>query len=246
MFILLCPPESELMGRLQVQFGRYTSLAANDPLATVLTNNHFEPEAYGNTTIQQISKFFRPVSCNATTKKEYGDIGYQTNSSRIQQFINILEGLHPDTREYKDLTPLECAKLYNTDFASNHSNLFLVTTHRSNTTHNKTILDMIRIRSNKTSLSSWMCDYDNYASLSPRCNTSEPTANLTNGLPWRLKLTTGEEVEVSKCMSEMTREVQGTVLTRDHDRRYRVQSCQSLLYGHRSFQVPGAHSGYLG
>ena len=101
--------------------------------------------------------------------------------------------------------PLECARAYNTDFLSNRSNLFLITKHSSNTTQDNTILDMIRISSNRITPNSWMCG-DLHQSDWSSCNTSEPTANLASGLPWWVKLKTGEEVEVVKCRSEITKE----------------------------------------
>ena len=179
-------------------------MAANDYLTTAVTNNHFEPGTYKNTTIWYTSGFLR-VSRNATTEKKYGDTGYKANSSIIQLFNNTLEGFNPSPRDYEDLTPLECARAYNTDFLFNRSNLFLITKHNSNTTHDNTILDMIRISSNKTTPNSWMCGDSNQHGWS-RCNTSEPTANLTSGFPWWVKLKTGEEVEVAKCKSEITEE----------------------------------------
>ncbi|PUU77994.1 hypothetical protein B9Z19DRAFT_1127485 [Tuber borchii] len=77
----------------------YTSLAANDFLITVVSNNHFEPGTYTNTSTWRIIPF-QDLSLNTTTGKRYGDIGYQTNSSKIQLFSSMLEGLNASTQGY--------------------------------------------------------------------------------------------------------------------------------------------------
>jgi len=176
----------------------YTSLAANDFLIAVVTNNHFEKSAYTNTITGPIWGF-RDLSFNATTVKKYGEIGYQTDLPEIQLFSSMLEGYNTSTENYEDLTPLECTKAYNTDFVSNHRNLFLITKDSSNTMHNDTILDIIRIRSNLTLQSSWMCGGN-----SSWCSTDVPAADLKRGLPWRTKFSTAGEVEIARCKSEIT------------------------------------------
>ena len=108
----------------------YTSLAANDFLITVVTNNHFEKGVYTNTTIEPIDRF-RDLSLNAATGKKYGDPGYQADLSDIQLFSNMLEGYNISSGRYKDLKPLECIKAYNTNFVSNYRNLFLITKNSS-------------------------------------------------------------------------------------------------------------------
>ena len=125
----------------------------------------------------------------------------------------MLEGYVANANSYEDLTPSECTKLYNEDFMSSHRNLFLITKHNSNTTHNNTLLDMIKVSGiGGTSPSSWMCAYSLagknriYSKTSFMCNPSELTSNVTNVIPWRVKLTTGEEVEISGCKSERTPE----------------------------------------
>ena len=137
----------------------FTSLAANEFFITVVTSNHFEPGTYRNTTMTQISTF-QDMSLNTTTGRKYGDIGYQTNSSKIQLFSSMLEGLNPITQAYEDLTPLECAKIYNTDFVSNRRNLFLIAKHGSNTTHPDTILVMHISDPRRSSPSNWICSDD--------------------------------------------------------------------------------------
>ncbi|PUU75534.1 hypothetical protein B9Z19DRAFT_1067337 [Tuber borchii] len=182
----------------------YTSLAANDFLVTVVTNNHFERGAYTNTTIVPIYNF-KSLSHSTTDPKEYGEIGYQTDSPAIQQFGRMIEGNNTNTESYKDLTLPECTKAYNADFLSNHRNLFLITNHSSNTTHNNTLLDMIRVRSIIPSPSNWMCSYES-SSYTSRCNPTQPSSNLKRGLPWKVKLQTAEEVEIAECKSESTPE----------------------------------------
>ena len=135
---------------------------------------------------------------------------YRTGSFDSQLFSGVLNGYDTSTQSYEDHTPSECTKLYNTDFVSNHRNLFLITKHTSNTTHNNTLLDIIHVSGKETSSSSWMCDYDQagtgqvYSPSPPICNPSTLTSNVTGGLPWRVKLTTGEEGEISGCKSERT------------------------------------------
>ena len=68
----------------------YTSLATNDFFMVYVASNHFDPGAYSNTT--EVAFELGVMSRNATTGKEYGDIGYQTNSHDIKQFIRLLEG----------------------------------------------------------------------------------------------------------------------------------------------------------
>ena len=170
-----------------------------------MTNNHFDPGTYRNTTMTQISTF-QDMSLNTTTGRKYGDIGYQTNSSKIQLLSNMLEGLNPSAQGYEDLTPLECAKVYNTDFVSDHRNLFLIAKYSSNTTHPDTILAMHISNLRRSSPSNWICSDDFDPHSSDCCDPSEPATNLTNGLPWWVKLKTVGEVEIAGCKSEMTNE----------------------------------------
>ena len=178
----------------------YTSLAANDFLITIVTNSHFEPGTYKNKSITDI-RAFQDLSLNTTTGKEYGDIGYLTNSSNIQLFSSMLEGLNASAQRYEDLTPLECTKVYNNDFLSNRRNLFLITS--SKTSKNVTILDMVRVRSNVTSLSNWMCPgkFNSDRTTTRRCNTNVPAVNLRRGDTWQVG-----GVEITGCKSEITDE----------------------------------------
>jgi len=151
---------------------------------------------------------FQKASLNTTTGKKYGDIGYQTNSPNIQLFSRALEGLNPSTQGYEDLTPLECAEAYNTDFSfqSSRRNVFLITKHSSNTTFNHTILAMHISDPRRGLPDSWLCSYDIDPESEDWCNSDERTTNLTRGLPWRVKLKTVREVEIAGCKSEATDE----------------------------------------
>ena len=171
-------------------------------MVAVVTNNHFESGAYSSVAQALSSDFGRLDGSQA----RFGPIN-------IELFSDVLARYNTSLQRYEDLTPSECAKLYNTDFVSNHRNLFLVTKHRSNTTHNNTLLDMIHVRGEGVSPSSWMCAYNIAAGSSQiflqrsfSCDPSELTTNVTSGLPWRVKLTTLEEVEISGCKSERTAE----------------------------------------
>ncbi|PUU75536.1 hypothetical protein B9Z19DRAFT_994073 [Tuber borchii] len=179
----------------------YTSLSGNQYFITAVTNDHFEPGTYTNTSEAEISDF-RDWSFNATTRKKYGDIGYQTNSSKIQLFSSALKGLNPSTQGYKDLTLLECSKVYRTDYVPNRRNLFLITNHSSNTTYNNTILAMTISDPGWPTPYSWICTQD----VDGWCTPGKATANLTSGLPWRMKFETVGEVEIAGCKSEVTDE----------------------------------------
>ena len=170
-----------------------------------MTNDHFEPRTYRNTSKADISTF-QELSFNSTTGKKYGDIGYRTNSSEIQLFSSALEGLNPSTQGYKDLTLLECSKVYQTDYVPNHRNLFLITKHSSNTTYDSTILAMNISDPLSVSPFNWICTPDVDQMSSKWCFPGKVTANLTKELPWRMKLKTVGEVEIAGCKSEVTDE----------------------------------------
>ena len=133
----------------------FTSLAANDFFVTVVASNHFDPGAYSNTT--NSTQDFGYTTLNATTGREYGDIGYQTDSHDIQQFLSLLEGYNASNLSYEDLTPSQCANLYNTDFVSNHRNLFLIANHTSTATFDNTLLDLFRVSGDQFSPDPWLC-----------------------------------------------------------------------------------------
>jgi len=125
---------------------------------------------------------------------------------------DVLGEYNTSTSSYEDLTPSECTKLYNANYMTNHRNLFLITKDSSNTTNNNTLLDIIGVRGDGALPSSWMCAYYRagqarlYLESSSPCNPTELAANVTSGIPWRVNLTTGEEVEISGCKSERTAE----------------------------------------
>jgi len=181
----------------------YTSLAANDFLVTIVTNNHFEPRAYSNMTEALAGYFSIPPQAREEMRYGYPD---------TELFSDVLKGYNARPDSYEDLTPSECTKLYNTDYVSNRRNLFLVTKYSSSTIHNNTLLDIINVRSEGFSPSSWMCAYHLagvhrlYLQASFACNPSVLTSNVARGLPWRVELTTGREVEISECKSERTAE----------------------------------------
>ena len=186
----------------------YISLAANDFFITVVTNNHFEKGPYPDTTILPVDNFegLLPIT---TAINNYGEIKYDRNSPSMQLFSSMLEGYSTSTERYKDLTPLECVKAYNTDFVSNHRNLFLITKNSSNdmqSMHNNTILYMT-ISASKVALpSSWMSANNLDASSVKWYDPSRLPTNLTRGLPWRVNLTTAGVVEIAGCKSEVTDE----------------------------------------
>ena len=182
----------------------YTSVAANDFLVTIVTNNHFEPGTYSNMTEALNGYFEMPLNTLAWGRYLYPD---------FQLFSGVLEGYNINTSSYEDLTPSECTKLYNADYLSSHRNLFLITKHGSNTAHNNTLLDMIQVGNLGISPSSWMCAYylagkrRIYMETSVPCDPSELASKVMSGHPWRVKLTTGDEVEISGCKSEKIAEM---------------------------------------
>ena len=147
---------------------------------------------------------FLAMSRNTTTRKEYGDIGYQTDSHNIQKFISMLEGHNASTASYQSLPPSQCANLYNTDFVSSRRNLFLITNHTSTAKFNNTLLKFFNVQANDTSPTNWMCS--NSMRRSHGCDTGKLSSMVANGHPWLVTLDTGEEVEISGCKSEITNE----------------------------------------
>ena len=179
-----------------------------------MTKDYFEPGAYSNITEAFPRYLYHELYNSSTGVTVYVDNGDSRGSYDKQLFSSVLEGYDTTTRSYEDLTPSECTKLYNTDFVSNHRNLFLITNHASNTTHNNTLLDMIHVQvsGDVASPSSWMCNYNEvslhqiYKPGKSSCNPRELTSNVTRGLPWRIELTTWGEVEIGGCKSERTAE----------------------------------------
>ena len=175
----------------------YTSLAANDFFAAVVGKDHFKPGAYSNTTEVY---YFPSELRNATTGKEYGDPGYQTDSHDIEKFISMLEGYNGSAPGYEDLPPSECIRLYSTDFLSDRRNLFLITNYTSNGTYDNTFLDTWwYIHSGMLSTASWTCLYPPGFH---KCNTNKLASRVASGIPWLVQIRTGEVVEIRGCKSE--------------------------------------------
>ena len=153
-----------------------------------------------------LDRNFLLASSNTTTGKEYGDIGYQTDSHDIQQFISILEGYNTSTPSYEDLTPSRCANLYNWDFESHRRNLFIITNHTTNATFNNTLLEQFETGGLAFEPGSWMCSSPQRTLGTGRCDRSWISSVAANKLPWVLTLTTGEQVEAKGCKSEIIEE----------------------------------------
>jgi len=166
-----------------------------------VTKNHFEPGAYSNATA--LFSPYRFTTINTTTGKEYGDIGYQTDSHDIQLFNSMLEGNNGNTPSYKDLTPFECMNFYNTDLMSNYRNLFVITNYTSNAEHNNTILFMGMVNHQASLPYEWMC----YTTpLDSRCNPDNLISEVASGRPWLVNLGTRGVGEISACKSERVAE----------------------------------------
>ncbi|PWW73703.1 hypothetical protein C7212DRAFT_359553 [Tuber magnatum] len=169
----------------------YTSLAANDFVVTVVSNNHFEPGAYSNMTETLV---FGGEQFNSTLRAVGKTTGrYETNSEDIQLFGRVLEGYNTGSERYDDLTASNCTKIYNTEFMSNNRNLILITKLSSNDTHKNTLLDMVNINSTVTSPSDWMCAYN-------------LSGNSRNNRRNKFICDPREKVEISGCKSERTDE----------------------------------------
>ena len=177
----------------------YTSLAANDILITFVTSNHFEPGAYSNTTGDDTA--FRYFSRNDTTRKEYGDPGYQRDSHDVQLFHSMMKGYNPDPLSYEDLTPSQCTTFYNADFLFNRRNVFLITNYTFDDPYNNTLLYMTWDRGGGTH-STWMCYFSRGIRVSSRCSANDVTSRVGSGLPWLVDVGVGEVVEVKSCKSE--------------------------------------------
>ncbi|PUU76463.1 hypothetical protein B9Z19DRAFT_990526 [Tuber borchii] len=176
----------------------YTSLAANDFYIFIVTNNHFEPGAYANTS-SSVFPSLEWATPNATMGEEYRN---------FQLFYSMLEGRNTGNGRYEDLTPSQCAKRYSTDFVSTNRNLFLITSHTSNATHNDTLLDRINYSPGEISYTRWICR-DNPVGVSQsgdQCNPNELASRVTKGLPWQMNRTRVGLIEISGCKSERTAE----------------------------------------
>ena len=182
----------------------YTSLASNRFFVALVAINHFDSGVYLNTT--NFNSDFLEASRNATTGKEYGDIGYQTNSHEIQQFISMLEGYNTSTSSYEDLTPSRCANLYNKAFVSGRRNVFVITNYTSNATFNNTLMDLFTSHVHVVRYSTARFPCLDSTGLPVGCDMAWLSSMAANKLPWVLMLSTGEMVEVTGCKSEITDE----------------------------------------
>ena len=178
----------------------YTSLAANDFFAAVVSNNHFELGVYTNITKVETSLL---PALTPTEKVQYETSLNNTND--IEPFRRMIEGYNASSKGYKHLSPFECANLYNVEFVSGHRNLFLMTNHASNTTYNYTVLKVISVRAEQMASSSWMCRYrkPNYP---VRCDNSGLITDMRRGLPWQMDLEEVGVVEITGCESEIPKE----------------------------------------
>ncbi|KAG0126958.1 hypothetical protein HOY82DRAFT_626513 [Tuber indicum] len=179
----------------------YNSIGANDFVVTMVTNDYFESGTYSNMTEALLGFYRGAYNITSWTEKW---------SPEVQLFNSVLEGYNTNAQGYEDLTPGDCAKLYNTDFISDHRNLFLITKHSSNSTHKNTLLNIINVKADGVSPNAWICDYhrappgSNYYRVGRTCNPSDLVSSVTNGAPWRVQLTTGSVVEIGGCKSERT------------------------------------------
>ena len=176
----------------------YISLATNYFFVTAVTNNHFELGAYSNTT--EYLLYIR----NETIGDRYADSRYPTDSPDFQLFHSMLEGYNASTPSYEDLTPSQCLNLYNTDFPSSHRNLFLITNHTSNSTANDSLLRITMDTGFHNMLTRWICPPSLWGPIT--CDTNELALKVARGDPWLITLLDGEEVEVTRCKSEITKE----------------------------------------
>ena len=182
----------------------YTSLATNYFIVIGVSKNHFAPRGYSNTI--GIPKEYLWLMGNATAGAGYGGIGYkyQTDSPDFQIFTSMLEGYNASIPSYEDLTPSRCLNLYNTYFLSSHRNLFLITNHTSNSTSNDTLLRIAFDNGFQAMINSWICPPSLWGPIT--CDTNELTSKVARGHPWLVTLDEGEEVEVTGCKSEVTKE----------------------------------------
>ncbi|CUS09939.1 unnamed protein product, partial [Tuber aestivum] len=181
----------------------YTILAANDFFVTVVTNNHFEQLSYSNMT-EALIEGYREAYNIADWQENYTDV------LEIRSHSSILEGYNENSQSYEDLTPARCTKIYNTDFMSKHRNLYLITNHSSNTTHNNTLLGMIKVGALYISPSNWMCpgyfDMTGTGPINTTCNPDKLASKVAKGHPWRISVLGGSDVEIIGCKSEKTPE----------------------------------------
>ena len=160
----------------------------------MVSNKHFKTGAWANKT-RPMDAPFRTLSVNTTTGKEFGDLGYQTDSHGVQLFVDMLEGFNDTNLSYQYLTPFQCAKVYNTDFLSDHRNLFLITNYTTGAMFdNSTLLEMGIVTDEQPPPDSLKCRYF-------RCEPNELTSRMASGHPW---MVSGDAI--TGCMGEITKE----------------------------------------
>ena len=185
----------------------YTSLAANEFFVLLMTENHFGPGAYTEGPVSQIlwSRRTLPVSMVASMR-EYDEIGYPTDSHDAQLFKSMLEEGNTNAQSYEDLTPSQCTDLYNMDFVSGRRNLFLISNFTSDPTsiHRGTFIDSWTVHRKVVLPNRWMCPKILHSPT--KCNPSEVPPRVASGLPWLIKMTPWQELEITGCQSEKVEE----------------------------------------
>ncbi|KAG0124857.1 hypothetical protein HOY82DRAFT_633202 [Tuber indicum] len=178
----------------------YNSIAANNFVITLVTENHFETGSYSNKT-KAVLDFYQEFK-NITNRSPH-------SISDVQLYSSVLEQYSTRSQDYESLTPSKCVKLYNTDFVSNRRNLFLITNHTYNTIHNNTVLSMTKVEGNMTWSNRWICSgyyhYRGRHAPSAFCDPNETASNTTRGLPWVMYSRLSGEVVIRGCKSERTR-----------------------------------------
>ena len=172
-----------------------------------MAENHFGPGAYTEGPVSQIlwSRRTLPVSM-VSSFREYDEIGYPTDSHDAQLFKSMLEEGNTNAQSYEDLTPSQCTDLYNMDFVSGRRNLFLISNFTSDATgiYKGTFIDAWTVHRKVVLPNRWMCPkilHDR-----SKCNPSEVPPRVASGLPWLIKKTPWQEVEITGCKSEKVEE----------------------------------------
>ena len=102
------------------------------------------------------------------------------------------------------MTPSQSLNIYNIDFLSSHRNLFLITNYSANSTSNGTLRRFSWDIGFQDMQSSWICPPSLWGPVT--CDTNELASRVARGHPWLVTLEGGEEVEVTGCKSEITKE----------------------------------------
>ncbi|KAG0635398.1 hypothetical protein HOY80DRAFT_1093559, partial [Tuber brumale] len=169
--------------------------ATDEFFVAVVTNNHFEQASYSNMT-EKLLIYYEDF-------KNLTGLAQHATGSEVRLFGLVLERYDTGNQNYEDLTPSECIKHYNTDIVSNRRNLFVIAKDSPNPMHNNTFLHVTQTEYTWSVARGWICGEGLYSQSS--CNYNELASNVTTGLPWRMKLATYGEVEISGCKSERIR-----------------------------------------